>query len=89
MGDEGGNYLAVREDGVAASFEARGLPIDSLELDYHAYELTGSMPEGWTVEISQVAPAFGREGGSLQVLIFDSVGRKVSVDQLERAGVLR
>lgn len=66
-------------DGQAISFEARSLPISSLELPYHSYTLTGRLPDGWTIEVSEVASAFGRDGGGLQVVILDDLGDAVPI----------
>ena len=82
IGRPSGEYLAVMPDGVPSSFESRGLPVSSLELSYHSYQLTGRLPEGWTIEISEVAPAFGRDGGGMQVVVKDASGREVSVSIL-------
>ncbi|WP_179467326.1 WXG100 family type VII secretion target [Mycolicibacterium vinylchloridicum] len=45
IGLESGKYLAVMRDGVAESFEARGLPISTLVDPYFSYSLTGRLPE--------------------------------------------
>ena len=82
IGRPSGEYLAVMPDGAPISFEARSLPVTSLELPHHSYALTGRLPEGWTIEISEVSPAFGRDGGGLQVLITDASGEAVSVSSL-------
>ncbi|QYL18356.1 glycohydrolase toxin TNT-related protein [Mycolicibacterium pallens] len=89
IGLESGKYLAVMRDGIAESFESRGLPISTLLDPYFSYSLTGRMPEGWHIEVSEVAPAFGREGGSLQVRIFDQANVEVRVERLKRMGVIR
>lgn len=89
LGEPDGRYLAIRPDGIAASFEARGLPIESLNLKYYSYELSGTMPEGFSVEISEVAPAFGREGGSLQILFHNEKGAPMSINDVYEAGMLR
>jgi hypothetical protein len=88
LGKVDGDYLAVMPDGVPAPFEERSLPIYSLTQPYHQYQLSGFLPDGWSVEVSEVAPAFGREGGGLQVLIMDSEGKHVTISGLRDAGVI-
>lgn len=87
IGRESGTYLGVMPDGVAPSFEARGLPISSLNQEYDRYVLA-ELPETWSIEVSQIAPAFGRDGGGLQVLIYNDKGEKMSVAELIKNGVL-
>ncbi|MGH3638623.1 MAG: TNT domain-containing protein, partial [Mycobacterium sp.] len=89
LGKVDGDYLAVMPDGAPAPFEDRSLPIYNLTQPYHQYVLSGSLPDGWTLEISEVAPAFGREGGGLQVLIMDSEGEKVTIAGLKEAGIIK
>ncbi|GAA1654767.1 hypothetical protein MMUR_51010 [Mycolicibacterium murale] len=89
LGSPYGKYLAVMEDGVSGSFESRGLPIESLSEKFHSYQLTGNLPAGWKIEISEVAPAFGREGGSLQTQIVDGRGNIQTIMELIEIGVLR
>ncbi len=49
---------------------------------YNSYTLTGKLPEGWTIELSGVAPAFGRDGGGLQVVILDDLGNAVPISTM-------
>jgi hypothetical protein len=88
IGEDSGQYLGVMPDGVPPAFEDRGLPISSLNSPYNRFALE-ALPDGWTIEVSQIAPAFGRDGGALQVLIYNDLGRKVSVELLLENGVLR
>lgn len=88
IGDDEGAYLAVMEDGQAASWEGRALHASSLGDPYHAYRLS-NLPEGWTIEVSEVAPGLGQRGGSLQVRIFDARGNARTVDELITGQVLR
>lgn len=69
------------------AFEDRGLPISSLNSPYGKFMLD-RLPDGWTIEVSQIAPAFGRDGGALQALIYDDLGRRQPVKQLIEDGVL-
>ncbi|WP_394552986.1 glycohydrolase toxin TNT-related protein [Agromyces sp. MMS24-JH15] len=82
VGPEGGDYLGLRIDGRPASFEDRGLPIGSLAKEYHQYKFTDHLPAGWRIEISEIAPAFGRDAGGLQLLVTDEFGDRVSVEML-------
>lgn len=88
VGGDGGKYLAVMEDGQPASWEHRALHVDSLREPYHSYTF-GRLPDGWTIEVSEVAPGMGQPGGSIQVRIFDDEGEPRSVEDLTRRGVLR
>ena len=91
IGKETGNYLGVMEGGRPATFEQRGLPVNSLELPYYSYRLADSWPPGienWTIEYSKIAPAFGRPGGGYQLLIRDQEGVIVPVKELLEAKVL-
>ncbi|BBZ79954.1 hypothetical protein MANY_52910 [Mycolicibacterium anyangense] len=88
IGWPGGEYLGIMENGVPAAFEARGLPIGSLDKPYYQYTLTGLLPDGWSVEVSEIAPAFGRDGGGMQLVFFNSRGVAVSVEDLIKGKVL-
>jgi hypothetical protein len=88
VGKTNGKYLAVMEDGQPASWEQRALHVSSLHDPYNAYEF-GALPEGWTIEVSEVAPGVGQPGGSIQVRVFDDEGDVRIVDELIRKGVLR
>jgi hypothetical protein len=88
VGDDEGAYLAVMEKGEPASWEARALHVNSLQGPYHAYTL-GNLPDGWTIEVSEVAPGLGQRGGSLQVRIFDARGNARTVEELITGKILR
>jgi len=47
------------------------------------------MPDGWSIETGEVAPAFGREGGGEQMFITNEKGYRVSVRDLVEDGILR
>jgi hypothetical protein len=74
VGEPTGGYMAVKPDGVPATFDERALPISSLDKTYYSYQFTGHLPEGWHIRISETAPAFGRDGGSLQVQVLSENG---------------
>ncbi|WP_431219077.1 TNT domain-containing protein [Leifsonia xyli] len=91
IGEEDGKYLGLMKDGIPASFEQRSLPVNSLEKPYFSYRLADAWPpgtKGWTVEISDVARAFGRDGGAQQILIRDKEGNEVPVEELLKRGIL-
>lgn len=50
---------------------------------------TGRLPEGWSIEIGQNAPAFGRGGGAYYSVVLDANGMKRNVFELVDVGVLR
>ncbi|MGD1171308.1 glycohydrolase toxin TNT-related protein [Mycobacterium seoulense] len=81
IGDNEGAYLAVMEDGHAASWEERALHVNSLRDPYNAYTLS-QLPEKWTIEVSEAAPGLGQPGGSLQVRVFDAQGEARTVEEL-------
>jgi Tuberculosis necrotizing toxin len=81
VGMESGKYLAVMEDGVPASWEARALHVNSLSDPYSSYVLR-DLPDGWQIEVSEVAPGLGQRGGSIQVRIFNSEGKEMTVEEL-------
>ncbi|WP_193044280.1 glycohydrolase toxin TNT-related protein [Mycolicibacterium baixiangningiae] len=89
LGKVDGDYLGLMPDGVPATFEQRSLPNYNLTQPYHQYLLSGELPTGWRVEVSEVAPAFAREGGGVQVLVLDTLGRPVTVSTLKEMGLLR
>ncbi len=90
IGKTNGKYLAVMQDGQAASWEQRALHVNSLQDPYHAYTFE-HLPDNWTIEVSEVAPGVGQPGGSLQVCVFNSEGRPMTVEELTEPdiGVLR
>ena len=88
VGKNSGKYLAVMQDGQPASWEQRALHVNSLRDPYRAYTF-GDLPDGWTIEVSEVAPGVGQPGGSLQVRIFDDEGEARRIAELTRIGVLR
>lgn len=81
IGDDEGGYLAVVENGRPASWEERALHVSSLSDPYNAYTLS-MLPDRWTIQISEVAPGLGQQGGSLQVRIFDARGTARTVEEL-------
>jgi|GEM_PF-6547232 len=89
IGEPGGNFMAVEIDGVPASLEERSLPVESLGKPYYQYEFTGDLPQGWRIEVSETAPAFGRSGGATQVQVVNEAGEAVSIQDLLYKGVIR
>lgn len=88
IGEPTGKYLGLVENGIPASFEERSLPIGSLNEAYYQYRLTGELPTGWHIEVSEIAPGLGRDGGGIQLQITNSNGRVMTIDDLIDAGVL-
>ncbi|CDO89176.1 hypothetical alanine and proline rich protein [Mycobacterium triplex] len=85
IGNDAGKYLAVMDDGRPASWEERALHVNSLTDPYSSY-LLESLPDGWKIEVSEVAPGLGQPGGSIQVRIFDSAGRAMTIEELLEIG---
>jgi hypothetical protein len=53
-----------------------------------SFRLTGRLPQGWQLEIGEVAPAYGRPGGARYVLVLSGSGQKLSVFEALDAGVI-
>jgi hypothetical protein len=87
VGDENGSYLAVVENGAPAPWENRSLHVNSLSDPYNAYNIL-KLPEGWTIEVSEVQPGLGQPGRSIQVRIIGSGGRPTPIETLIEGGIL-
>lgn len=48
-----------------------------------------NFPANWKIEVSEVAPAFGREGGGLQIRVLDANGQAMRMSELQDHGILR
>ncbi|WP_146929727.1 TNT domain-containing protein, partial [Cellulomonas xylanilytica] len=64
IGPESGDFLGVPP---GATFGERALPPGHLNRPVHDYSFSGHLPPGVTIEVSEIAPAFGRPGGGIQV----------------------
>jgi Tuberculosis necrotizing toxin len=84
FGGENGKYFSP--DGTP--FEARALPPGSLGQPYVRMRL-GDLPPNWKIEVSEVAPAFGREGGGLQIRVLDNNGQAVTMAELRKQGIVQ
>ncbi|HJV14354.1 MAG TPA: TNT domain-containing protein [Propionibacteriaceae bacterium] len=84
FGGENGKYFSP--DGTP--FEARALPPGSLGQPYVRMRL-GDLPPNWKIEVSEVAPAFGREGGGMQIRILDNNGQAVTMAELRKQGIVQ
>lgn len=85
IGANNGSFLAVE----GTPWNMRSLPVNTLGKELHHFEFN-RLPEGYRVEVSEIAPAFGREGGGTQLRIVDAAsGRPANVNDLLDAGVLR
>lgn len=87
IGADSGKYLGVMVDGHPASWEQRAMHVDSLKDSYSTFALQ-SLPAGWKIEISEIAPGCGQPGGGLQVRIIDHNGVVRPVAGLLDEGVL-
>ncbi len=88
IGDPDGSRMWFFVDGRPAWFEERSLPVSSLAKHYYKYQLTGLLPPGWSIEVSEVAPAFGRPGGATQLRFFDHDDITVAIGKLLDVGAL-
>ena len=84
LGSERGGYLSLP----GTTFEERALPPGSLRQPYLTMRLTGELPPNTVIEVSEVAPAFGRPGGGLQVRILDAHGQAFTVSELGNQGII-
>ena len=84
LGSERGGYLSLP----GTTFEERALPPGSLHQPYLTMQLTGELPPNAVIEVSEVAPAFGREGGGLQIRILDAEGQAFTVSELRNQGII-
>ena len=85
MGGPWGDFLSFP----GTPFEMRSLPPSNLRDPYSIYGMGSRMPQGVRIEVSEIAPAFGRDGGGMQVRILGADGKPMSVDQLVDERVLR
>jgi Tuberculosis necrotizing toxin len=84
LGGKRGDYMSFP----GTTFEERALPPGSLRQPYLTMRLTGDLPPGWKLEVSEVTPAFGQRGGGLQVRILDANGQAASIAALRKQGIL-
>ncbi|MGA5463947.1 glycohydrolase toxin TNT-related protein [Mycobacterium sp. NPDC050041] len=81
IGDAKGKYFGLIEEGRPATWEERAMHVNSLREPYKTFTLD-HLPEGWKIEISQIAAGLGQPGGGLQVRIMDERGVFQSIQQL-------
>jgi hypothetical protein len=80
----------VADDGSAASFHERSLPVGYDLMPRHEYQFTGRpLPDGWSIVSGRSAPSFGEPGGAQQVEFRDDDNAIVPIDQLIGAGIVR
>jgi nicrotizing toxin Mtb-like protein len=84
LGGKRGEYMSFP----GTTFEERALPPGSLRQPYLTMRLTGDLPPGWKIEVSEVTPAFGQRGGGLQVRILDANGQATSIAALRKQGII-
>lgn len=90
IGRVNGAVLWVVENGTPASFEQRSLPVEALDQPHNRYTLADTAvqainAQGIAIEVSRVAPWFGRPGGALQVRFVNlsaHYSRALTVDSL-------
>ncbi|WP_280358097.1 glycohydrolase toxin TNT-related protein [Nocardia otitidiscaviarum] len=87
FGNSRGAYLADEGE----PYANRALPPDSLASGYYVYERVpgASLPTGWRIQKSVIAPGFGQWGGGIQYRILDENGKNGRVQDLLDAGYLR
>ncbi len=76
--------VLVSPDGIYEYEAAHG----TVQKHYYKYQLTGLLPPGWSIEVSEVAPAFGRPGGATQLRFFDHDDITVAIGKLLDVGAL-
>ena len=88
IGGPNGSYFA--DDGAAMS--ERSLPPDRLNFDRSAWDINRDHPSlqdgSVTIERSEVAPAFGQEGGGHQYRFLDADGTPLSQGDLVDRGII-
>lgn len=84
VGRPEGTYLGIPP---GSRWGDRALPPANLDRSVSAYTFTGRGPHGITVEVSEIAPAFGQPGGGIQVRFLRD-GQAVTVTDLLKWGVL-
>jgi Tuberculosis necrotizing toxin len=88
IGGPGGEYFGRDGD----SMSQRSLPPDRLNFDRFSWEVDGNHPDlrdgSIRIEESEVAPAFGQEGGGLQYRFLDEDGRALSQGDLADRGII-
>lgn len=73
---------------LGGDFEQRALLPEAANQRLHSYRLSGSLPAGWQIEVGQTAPAFGRSGGAMYVVVLGANGQKMNAFELLDTGVL-
>ncbi|MFC8681187.1 hypothetical protein ACFT30_06650 [Microbacterium ureisolvens] len=88
LGDPLAEFLTM----TGGSFDQRIQLPDDMNADQSRLiplEYTGLLPAGWSVEVGQNAPAYGRGGGAYYSVVLDANGMKRNVFELLDVGVLR
>ncbi|WP_456786600.1 TNT domain-containing protein [Cellulomonas sp. P5_C5] len=86
VGPPDGAFLGIPP---GASLGSRALPPGNMAHSVSNYTFNRrSLPEGMTIEVSEIAPAFGRPGGPIQARFIQN-GKAVTVQKLVDWGVLR
>lgn len=86
VGEPDGQFLGVPP---GVSFAERSLPPGHLNRAVYGYTFDPRvLPASVTIEVAEVAPAFGRPGGGIQLLFKDGT-REMTVLELIRLDVLK
>jgi hypothetical protein len=88
LGDPLSEFLALN----GGSFDERVQLPDDMNADQSRLirvEYTGFLPQGWSVEVGQNAPAYGRAGGAYYSVVLDAAGMKRNIFELVDVGVVR
>ncbi|WP_207454264.1 glycohydrolase toxin TNT-related protein [Herbiconiux sp. SYSU D00978] len=84
LGSPHGEFFTI----LGGDFDQRA-PLPSAAQDrLHTYRMTGVLPQGWVVELGEVAPAYGRGGGARYVLFLGPDEQKMNGFELLDAGVI-
>jgi hypothetical protein len=79
-----GSYFGVG----GGTFDARALPPGQASTD-ELWEFDfRQLPAGWEMEIARISPAYGRDGGGLQLVIRNAAGEGQTIEQLLGEGVI-
>ena len=88
IGGDTGSYFTDND----VPMSERGLPPDRLNFDRNQWDINRNHPDlqdgSVRIERSEVAPAFGQDGGGVQYRFIDSDGNALSQADLDRRGII-
>lgn len=85
LGSPEGEFFTI----LGGDFDQRASLPDASTDRLHTYVFTGTLPTGWTIEVGRTAPAFGRSGGALYLVVVGRNGQRLNAFELVELGVLR